>query len=111
MLPIESAKEEPHLKQKDSILQSTLHERMYGKPLVQGGCMVMEAPELLNLKPPAPTSQPSPPRPVQNNAAPPPSTGSNTPAKGPINKQIETRTSDGRRRITPMFIPPPPDTM
>ena len=32
-----------------------------------------------------------------------------TPIKGPINKQIETRTSDGRRRITPMFIPPTPD--
>ncbi|XP_046591914.1 protein HIRA homolog isoform X1 [Neodiprion lecontei] len=97
-------------KQSDVILQSTLHERMYGKPLVQGGCMVMEAPELLNLKPPAPPSQPCPPRPVPANNTPPPSITS-TPAKGPINKQIETRTSDGRRRITPMFIPPPPDTM
>lgn len=69
--------------------------------------MVMEAPELLNLKPPAPnqTSQvpaaPSVP-PVTNTAT--------TPVKGPINKQIETRTSDGKRRITPMFIPPPADT-
>lgn len=34
---------------------------------------------------------------------------SSTPIKGPINKQIETRTSDGRRRITPMFIPSAPD--
>lgn len=34
---------------------------------------------------------------------------SSTPIKGPINKQIETRTSDGRRRITPMFIPSTPD--
>ena len=25
--------------------------------------------------------------------------------KAPINKQIETRTKDGKRRITPMFIP------
>lgn len=32
-----------------------------------------------------------------------------TPIKGPISKQIETRTSDGRRRITPMFIPSTPD--
>ena len=27
--------------------------------------------------------------------------------KGPIDKQIETRLADGRRRITPVFIPPP----
>ncbi|XP_020707193.2 protein HIRA homolog isoform X2 [Athalia rosae] len=95
----------------DHTEQSTLHERMYGKPLIQGGCMVMEAPELLDLKPPAPPSQPCSPQPVPNNTAPPPSSTPTTPAKRPINKQIETRTSDGRRRITPMFIPPPPDTM
>ena len=29
-----------------------------------------------------------------------------SPLKGPIDKQIEVKTSDGRRRITPMFIPP-----
>ncbi|XP_066956019.1 protein HIRA isoform X4 [Macrobrachium rosenbergii] len=29
-----------------------------------------------------------------------------TPLRAPINKQIETRTADGKRRITPMFIPP-----
>ncbi|XP_011629454.1 protein HIRA [Pogonomyrmex barbatus] len=85
---------------------SSLHERLYGKPLVQGGCMVMEAPELLNLKQPASnqSSQVSVPSipPVTNTAT--------TPVKGPINKQIETRTSDGKRRITPMFIPPPADT-
>ena len=28
-------------------------------------------------------------------------------SKGPTDKQIEARTSDGRRRITPIFIPPP----
>lgn len=28
-------------------------------------------------------------------------------AKGPTDKQIETRTVDGKRRITPVFIPPP----
>lgn len=27
--------------------------------------------------------------------------------KGPIDKQIETRTADGRRRITPKFLLPP----
>ncbi|XP_035717672.1 protein HIRA homolog [Vespa mandarinia] len=93
----------------DPAEQSSLHERLYGKPLVQGGCMVMEAPELLNLKPPAPPSQQQIPSTI--NSVPVPLNTSNTPAKGPINKQIETRTSDGKRRITPMFIPPPPDIM
>ncbi|XP_012271254.1 protein HIRA homolog isoform X2 [Orussus abietinus] len=93
----------------DAAELSTVHERLYGKPLAQGGSLVMEAPELLNLKPPVPPSQPPVIQPVIN-SAPPPST-SIALAKGPINKQIETRTSDGKRRITPMFIPPPPDTM
>ncbi|XP_015600731.1 protein HIRA homolog [Cephus cinctus] len=94
----------------DPAEQSILHERLYGKPLVQGGCMVVEAPELLNLKLPAPPTLPPVAQSIPN-SIPPPSSTSNTPVKGPINKQIETRTSDGRRRITPMFIPPPPDTM
>ncbi|KAH8041275.1 hypothetical protein HPB51_014423 [Rhipicephalus microplus] len=29
--------------------------------------------------------------------------------KGPTDKQIETRMPDGRRRITPLFIPPDPE--
>ncbi|CAK9830954.1 Protein HIRA homolog [Anthophora retusa] len=94
----------------DPAEQSSLHERLYGKPLVQGGCTVMEAPELLNLKTSTPSSQPT--QTLSNtNSVHPPTTTSTTPAKGPINKQIETRTSDGKRRITPMFIPPPSDTM
>ncbi|XP_050450855.1 protein HIRA homolog [Cataglyphis hispanica] len=91
----------------DPAEQSSLHERLYGKPLVQGSCMVMEAPELLNLKPPVSNQS------LQMPSAPsiPPTTNSSTTlVKGPINKQIETRTSDGKRRITPMFIPPPADT-
>lgn len=91
-------------------LQSSLHERLYGKPLVQGGCTVMEAPELLNLKTSTPSTQPTS-APPNINLVHPPTTTTTTPAKGPINKQIETRTSDGKRRITPMFIPPPSDTM
>lgn len=70
--------------------------------------MVMEAAELLNLKPPAPSNQLTQVLSVPN--VPPPSNNATTPVKGPINKQIETRTSDGKRRITPMFIPPPTDT-
>lgn len=33
----------------------------------------------------------------------------NKPSPPILKKQIETRTSDGRRRITPIFIPPTPD--
>lgn len=69
----------------------------------------MEAPSLLNLKSPPPSS-PTTIAPISNgNVSITPQSASSTPVKGPINKQIETRTSDGRRRITPMFIPPPPD--
>jgi protein HIRA/HIR1 len=32
--------------------------------------------------------------------------GASIPIKGPLDKQIEVKTSDGRRRITPMYIPP-----
>lgn len=35
----------------------------------------------------------------------PPPASSSSPAKQAIHKQIETRTKDGKRRITPMFIP------
>lgn len=94
----------------DPAEQSSLHERLYGKPLVQGGCTVMEAPELLNLKSSVAPTQTSQTLPTTNSAHPQAvSGGTTTPAKGPINKQIETRTSDGKRRITPMFIPPSSD--
>ncbi|XP_063982200.1 protein HIRA homolog isoform X1 [Diachasmimorpha longicaudata] len=102
----------------DPAEQCTLHERLYGKPLSsQGGCTVMEAPVLLNLKPPTSNMSPQPvanattAQPVVNGITTPASSVPTTPVKGPINKQIETRTSDGRRRITPMFIPSPADTM
>lgn len=67
----------------------------------------MESAELLNVKPPAPQTPPQSTK--TTNAA--QTITTSTPVKAPINKQIETRTSDGRRRITPMFIPPPADTM
>ncbi|XP_076280124.1 histone cell cycle regulator-like protein isoform X1 [Lasioglossum baleicum] len=95
----------------DPAEQSSLHERLYGKPLVQGSCTVMEAPELLNLKTTSPTQTTQTQTSTSINSVQPPTTTPTTPAKGPINKQIETRTSDGKRRITPMFIPPPSDTM
>jgi hypothetical protein len=36
--------------------------------------------------------------------------GSSAAIKGPLDKQIEVKTSDGRRRITPMYIPPAVET-
>lgn len=33
-----------------------------------------------------------------------------SPTIRPINKQIETRRPDGKRRITPMYFPPTQDT-
>lgn len=92
--------------------KSTLHERMYGKflsPTARQTCVV-ETPELLEVREkqaemkdtavPANQTEPATEQPVTPR----------TPLKGPINKQIETRTSDGKRRITPMFIPPAPDS-
>ncbi|XP_034936574.1 protein HIRA homolog [Chelonus insularis] len=106
----------------DPAEQCSLHERLYGKPLVQGGgCTVMESPVLLNVK--TSTTQSSTNvvtttttttttantlTSLSNGLS---SQSSSPSIKGPINKQIETKTSDGRRRITPMFIPPPPDTV
>ncbi|XP_071448770.1 protein HIRA isoform X2 [Hetaerina americana] len=101
----------------------TLHERMYGKSLAmywQGGVgaaaapstTIVENPELLAVKEeaekkaasdvaaaatPAGFSETGSERPTQ--------AAQQVPPKGPINKQIETRTSDGKRRITPMYIP------
>jgi protein HIRA/HIR1 len=85
---------------------------MYGKflsPSARQTCVV-ETPELLEVQEkqaevkdatfPANQSESATEQPVTQR----------TPMKGPINKQIETRTSDGKRRITPMFIPPAPDS-
>ncbi len=80
--------------------------KCYGLPVVKSHAvgapstptdtaMVVENPELLLKKPSANANVASssakslPPRP-----------------KGPTDKQIEARTSDGKRRITPIFIPP-----
>lgn len=84
-------------------------ERIYGKSLFSGDAQnmasatIIENPELLKLKEecektvcPSETMTEKPVVP-------------SVPMKGPINKQIETRTSDGKRRITPMYIPPAPD--
>ncbi|KAJ9585378.1 hypothetical protein L9F63_002838, partial [Diploptera punctata] len=92
--------------------KSTLHERMYGKfltPASRQTCIV-ETPEFLGVSENKVEVKDSamPANPTENGTDQP--TAQLTPMKGPINKQIETRTSDGKRRITPMFIPPAPDS-
>lgn len=94
------------------IVQIALHEKKYGKSLLSQTdtyvSRVVETPALLQLQDNSvsksagvvPSGSPAT---VEDRRTPA------TPIKGPINKQIETRTSDGRRRITPMFIPPTPD--
>lgn len=84
---------------------NNLHIKLYGKSAQTSASSVnptiIENPELLRLREEekarskATASSEQTPRP-----APP------TPQRAPINKQIETRTADGKRRITPMFIPP-----
>ncbi|XP_063868138.1 LOW QUALITY PROTEIN: protein HIRA-like [Scylla paramamosain] len=84
---------------------NNLHMKLYGKSAQTNASSVnptiIENPELLRLREEEKTRAKTAsfseqiPRP-----APP------TPQRAPINKQIETRTADGKRRITPMFIPP-----
>ncbi|XP_037920410.1 protein HIRA homolog [Hermetia illucens] len=105
--------------------KNALYQRMYGKSATldvhasPGRDMIIENAELLNitqekLKPPSvsntmphpKTSQPS----LNSHFNGEQTTFSvSTPVKA-ISKQIETRTADGKRRITPMFIPLHQDT-
>ncbi|XP_046386509.1 protein HIRA isoform X2 [Ischnura elegans] len=101
----------------------TLHERMYGKSLAmywQGGVggaaaptmTIVENPELLAVKEEADkkaandvAAAATTTGPSESGSERPTQAIQQVPPKGPINKQIETRTSDGKRRITPMYIP------
>ena len=98
-----------------------LFEKLYGKSHADtetGGLVVVENPELI-VAPPQPqppmndttNSKAAPPNNVSPGAA---SSGSRQGSSGSaprsaINRQIETRTKDGRRRITPVYIPTNPD--
>ena len=65
----------------------------------QNGAVVIENPDMLKAK----YSNGHPQSPASASAA----EKAKVVMKGPTDKQIEARTSDGRRRITPIFIPPP----
>ncbi|GIX97490.1 protein HIRA [Caerostris extrusa] len=116
--------------------KNTLHQSLYGKSMAMTNhsaspaLTVVENPDILkfqeelkvreetNFKDEAPNCSSSPLPPtndigvskieLQNSSN---SQGSKPSLhiKGPTDKQIETRLADGRRRITPLFIPPPPD--
>ncbi|KAG8257094.1 hypothetical protein J6590_056352 [Homalodisca vitripennis] len=89
--------------------KNALYEKTYGKSFgssrQSASAVVLENPSLVIHKPPVETV---PEVPVSS-----PAKAKEAPAsasKPLTNKQIETRTSDGRRRITPIFIPPEVDT-
>nr|XP_024218249.1 protein HIRA-like isoform X3 [Halyomorpha halys] len=83
--------------EKDSVL-----ERLYGKSdILEGGnaLNVVENPSFLSVLPAAKEKSPLTTNTVSNGLTP------TITSRPQTTKQIETRTSDGRRRITPIFIP------
>lgn len=96
------------------VLQNSLYQRIYGKSanidMVQPEKdVIIEYPELLNVAKERSAMNHSNEVKVDNHVAPEvakfkPIIDAGVP-KAPIPKQIETRTADGKRRITPMFIP------
>ncbi|KAK7024654.1 hypothetical protein SK128_009629 [Halocaridina rubra] len=82
---------------------NNLHIKLYGKSALTSASSVnptiIENPEILRLRE---EEKAKAERNKELSQKPTPT----TPLRAPINKQIETRTADGKRRITPMFIPP-----
>lgn len=104
--------------------RNSLYQRMYGKNITldlngqTGKDSLIENAELLDVSQSKLTAPTLIPQPQQSQAAttlvssipkPPPSSGfqssTSQESQRPILKQIETKTADGKRRITPMFIP------
>ncbi|XP_042235898.1 protein HIRA-like [Homarus americanus] len=84
---------------------NNLHMKLYGKSALTSASSlnptIIENPELLRLREEERARAKAATASEQSQRPAPP-----TPQRAPINKQIETRTADGKRRITPMFIPP-----
>ncbi|XP_050678614.1 protein HIRA homolog isoform X2 [Leptidea sinapis] len=97
--------------------KNSLYEKIYGKCLANesGDNLLVECPEILvaretqqaRKEPPkdesTPKSDKSQHKPLYTPS--PVSTQSSPTPLRPMDRQIETRTSDGKRRITPVFIP------
>ncbi|KAK4296564.1 hypothetical protein Pmani_030958 [Petrolisthes manimaculis] len=85
---------------------NALHLKLYGKSahtsVSAANPTIIENPELLRLREEECARAKAASATSELNQRPTPP----TPQRAPINKQIETRTADGKRRITPMFIPP-----
>ncbi|XP_069984346.1 protein HIRA isoform X1 [Penaeus vannamei] len=83
---------------------NNLHMKLYGKSALTSASLanptIIENPEFLRLREEEKEKAKEANSEQSRRPAPP------TPQRAPINKQIETRTADGKRRITPMFIPP-----
>lgn len=103
--------------------KNALYEKIYGKSLVTSqptSAMAVENPEMITANKKEVQKEPavlivSSAKPVSGTVTTTTSTPTVTTNVSPLtkactNKQIETRTSDGRRRITPIYIPPTPDT-
>uniref|UniRef100_T1ING8 Protein HIRA n=1 Tax=Strigamia maritima TaxID=126957 RepID=T1ING8_STRMM len=89
---------------------SSMHQKLYGKSLAMNNqydsmTTIIENPDVLKLKERLKEREQIDQQQQQQQET----LKCHPTAKGPINKQIETRTADGRRRITPMFIAPAPD--
>ncbi|GAB6030239.1 hypothetical protein CHUAL_005915 [Chamberlinius hualienensis] len=87
--------------------KNEFYQKMYGKSFVGNSLntsvsTIIENPALLKLKEAQVNEEKIAPSEKSNGVV-------VAQAKGPLNRQIETRTADGKRRITPMFISPPPD--
>lgn len=95
------------------LLQNALHEKTYGKSFTSStpaSAIVLENPMLI-----VANSKKREKLEVEPQSAPvvvktqQPTAAVSVSSKPMLNKQIETRTADGRRRITPVFIPPAAD--
>lgn len=90
--------------------KNTIYEKMYGiSPLERhNNTLLIENPAILKMNgASAPKSETLKVDTVRETKQPPKNLMKPSPPM--LKKQIETRTSDGRRRITPIFIPPTPD--
>ena len=72
--------------------------------ITNGGPVVIENPEMLKKDKTSATNGHDISRSSSNNSQ---AKSNKLYPQNPTDKQIEARTSDGRRRITPIFIPPP----
>lgn len=87
--------------------KNTIYKKLYGiSPLERQNTLLIENPAILKMN----GAQPFKVQKVENQKyVKQPTKNLTKPVPPILKKQIETRTSDGRRRITPIFIPPTPD--